>query len=442
MAKYDVFISYSRRDTETVRKICSLFDANGISYFIDVQGIGGALEFPDVLAQAILDSRIILFVASRNSYDSKFTKSEITFAFNKKPKESILPYIIDGSALPPGLELVFSNVNISDIHNTAIGEPLLKDMLKLLGREKSQTSTASDQATLDQYGLSIFSFDEALTSGIVLYRGRVYDVNLKTTGRGRITVRSTQRITYQAFIEQYGSTLCMRKNIVTFFTLRNFMDYLKLSRAQKLPIARCQTEMSVAALALCSNRDIIQVIEYDGYRCAVDSGADIYEVLEISKREGHHDYEGTALKISPESVAPNVIDGAYALAKSLLDKESSLVMLDVLPYNTYLVANTAVSGDKVCRDQPWVLTAACTTYPFKKSEVFNLAGDGGPLARFRISEGNGIKDGFQIPLDLKRILGFAPMGKVAFEFSVALDFKMSLTITPASSGQSHTVRIN
>ena len=39
--KYDVFISYSRKDTPITDQICAAFDRAGISYFIDRQGIGG-----------------------------------------------------------------------------------------------------------------------------------------------------------------------------------------------------------------------------------------------------------------------------------------------------------------------------------------------------------------------------------------------------------------
>ena len=52
---YDVFISYSRKDTAIADKICKTFDSVGITYFIDRQGIGGGFEFPEVLANAILD---------------------------------------------------------------------------------------------------------------------------------------------------------------------------------------------------------------------------------------------------------------------------------------------------------------------------------------------------------------------------------------------------
>ncbi|MBQ5931604.1 MAG: ribosomal protein L7/L12 [Tidjanibacter sp.] len=136
--KYDVFISYSRKDTPIADQICAAFDRAGISYFIDRQGIGGGFEFPVVLAEAILESQVILFLASVNSYESKFTNAELTFAFNEKPKNSILPYIIDGSTMPPALRFVFASINWRTIENQPIEPVLVNDILGLLGKPKTE----------------------------------------------------------------------------------------------------------------------------------------------------------------------------------------------------------------------------------------------------------------------------------------------------------------
>lgn len=118
--KYDVFISYSRKDTKIANRICEAFDRAKITYFIDRQGIMGGMEFPAVLAQAIRESKVFLFLASKNSYDSKFTQSEIIYAFNKKEKQDIIPYIIDGSELPEELAFTFSAINWREIHQHPI----------------------------------------------------------------------------------------------------------------------------------------------------------------------------------------------------------------------------------------------------------------------------------------------------------------------------------
>lgn len=65
--KYDVFISYSRKDTAVADRVCRAFDRAGISYFIDRQGIGGGFEFPRVLAENIVGARLFLLLASENA---------------------------------------------------------------------------------------------------------------------------------------------------------------------------------------------------------------------------------------------------------------------------------------------------------------------------------------------------------------------------------------
>ena len=140
--KYDVFISYSRKDTAIADKVCAAFDKVGISYFIDRQGIGGGFEFPRVLAENIIGSQLFLLLASENAYASKFTTNEIVFAFNKKPKQSILPYIIDGSSLPLELEFTFAGINWRNIADHPIDSVLVTDILALLGKPAKITQSA------------------------------------------------------------------------------------------------------------------------------------------------------------------------------------------------------------------------------------------------------------------------------------------------------------
>ena len=119
-------------------RICEAFDKAGISYFIDRQGIGGGFEFPEVLANAIIECKVVLYLASHNSYASKFTNAELTFAFNEKSKNSVLPYIIDGSSMPPALRFVFAGVNWRNIKDHPIETTLVADILRMLGREAKQ----------------------------------------------------------------------------------------------------------------------------------------------------------------------------------------------------------------------------------------------------------------------------------------------------------------
>ena len=78
--KYDVFISYSRKDTKIVDKICEAFDANGITYFIDRSDIVGGEEFVSVIRSAIEKSNFVLSLCSENSEKSRWVANELMYA--------------------------------------------------------------------------------------------------------------------------------------------------------------------------------------------------------------------------------------------------------------------------------------------------------------------------------------------------------------------------
>ena len=108
---YDVFISYSRKDSEVANQIYNALSGAGIKCFIDLEGISGGADFPNVLADAIMGAKVLLFVASKNSYVSEFTRKELTFAVNNKGSHFLFPLMIDDTRLPRDLEFLLSNIN-------------------------------------------------------------------------------------------------------------------------------------------------------------------------------------------------------------------------------------------------------------------------------------------------------------------------------------------
>lgn len=108
---YDVFISYSRKDTKVADAICAALTEAGISFFIDKEGIIAGADFPEVLANTIDSATVFLLVASDNAYKSKFTKAEILYAFNHKRSGCIIPYLIDDTPMPADLEFLLGNMN-------------------------------------------------------------------------------------------------------------------------------------------------------------------------------------------------------------------------------------------------------------------------------------------------------------------------------------------
>lgn len=103
--KYDIFISYSREDYiddnktiipgNIVSKITDFLQANGFSYWFDVNGVYSGDSFTEIISEAIQDSEIFLFISTRASNSSKWTKHELAVA--KHLGKKTIPFRVDDS---------------------------------------------------------------------------------------------------------------------------------------------------------------------------------------------------------------------------------------------------------------------------------------------------------------------------------------------------------
>ncbi|MBN1454407.1 MAG: TIR domain-containing protein [Anaerolineales bacterium] len=84
--KRSVFISYSRKDTEFVRKLNDSLDSSEIEAWVDWEGIPPSSEWMDEIARAIEGADAFLFVISSNSLASKVCGDELELGikYNKK----------------------------------------------------------------------------------------------------------------------------------------------------------------------------------------------------------------------------------------------------------------------------------------------------------------------------------------------------------------------
>ena len=117
--KYDVFISYSRKDyaddnkniipDNAISSIRERLESEGITYWFDQEGIVSSDEFASVLAENIKASRMILFVSSENSNASPWTSREIATA--SKSQKRIIPIKIDNSDYGISFELYLNTLD-------------------------------------------------------------------------------------------------------------------------------------------------------------------------------------------------------------------------------------------------------------------------------------------------------------------------------------------
>jgi hypothetical protein len=131
--KVDVFISYSRKNTECADAICAAFDKAGITYFIDRQGIKIEQDYIEKIANEIDNSKMVLFLASADSYRSKYINIELQYAFNNGVP--ILPYQIDDTKITKKWQMLLSNANWYNIHEHPFHSTLITTIAEHVGNE-------------------------------------------------------------------------------------------------------------------------------------------------------------------------------------------------------------------------------------------------------------------------------------------------------------------
>jgi TIR domain len=76
----DIFISYSRRDSEFVGRLADALQARGKDVWVDIDDIRDAEEFPEALRAAVAESDGFVFVITPDSVESSFCDQEVAHA--------------------------------------------------------------------------------------------------------------------------------------------------------------------------------------------------------------------------------------------------------------------------------------------------------------------------------------------------------------------------
>lgn len=204
MANQDIFISYSRQDIEVVDKICKHLEANGITYFRDIFDIAISNIFPQTLADGILSSKLVLFIASQHSFASNYTSKEVTFAYQNHI--TILPLAVDDTPMPTRYSFMFSDVQCLSLTNTPI-QRLMEDIKKVLAEHNDTNQPAQHiqeaqpKMSVAKKGVSLKGIVAIILATIIIVAalgvGAYYFLADKTT---------TTEITYNSADEYYHIT--------------------------------------------------------------------------------------------------------------------------------------------------------------------------------------------------------------------------------------------
>lgn len=141
--KYDLFISYSRKDFNEVSSILETIKTAipNLSYWFDIDGIESGDEFEDKIISAIDNSSSVLFALSENSIQSQWTKDEVMYAKNTDKK--VIPVLLKGAQMKGWFLFKFGRIDCIDSTNTLQMEKLLQNLSDWTGKDRVDFSAES-----------------------------------------------------------------------------------------------------------------------------------------------------------------------------------------------------------------------------------------------------------------------------------------------------------
>lgn len=166
--EYDVFVSYSRKDSEQVLAIAKKLTEEGYNVWIDQDGIESGDAFKSVIVKAIKKSKIFLFFSSKTANESLWTVKEVNMAVHLK--RFIMPVKLDDTEYNDSLLFDLVGLDyISYYENPAKGlRELVKAVKKRLGGLEVDVKKIKEEIkALEKDGLQLYAdqrrvFDEII----------------------------------------------------------------------------------------------------------------------------------------------------------------------------------------------------------------------------------------------------------------------------------------
>ena len=133
--KHHVFISYSRKDEETVATIKAILDEYGIPYWIDKEGIFSGENYKEVIVDAIEIAKAIIFVSSANSNASINVIRELGYAVQQR--KTIIPVLLDDAPYAKSIRLDIADIDQIEYRDTELAKKkLVASLAHSLGTAK------------------------------------------------------------------------------------------------------------------------------------------------------------------------------------------------------------------------------------------------------------------------------------------------------------------
>ena len=149
---HDVFISYSSKNPEVALAICHTLEDHGIKCWMAPRNIPPGVDYGDLIDEAIIASKVFLFIYSFESVNSVWCKGELNIAFSEE--KTIIPYRIDTTPMKGAVRVMLNQRHWLDAYPDyrsqfatlveAVNRSLGKTMVSTLTPLKEKTYKVGD----------------------------------------------------------------------------------------------------------------------------------------------------------------------------------------------------------------------------------------------------------------------------------------------------------
>ena len=264
---YDIFISYSNKDSQIVHKYAKFLEDYGYKVWYDVKGLYGGAKFAGEIADAIEASKLFVFFSSENSNKSPWTKGEIFLA--QKYNKQILPVRLDDSDYEKSVMIVLlplqyivckngvydeSLEELRSAISKFIGEPVKKN-LSSKNNEKTERRWVKQSLWFSGFLSLFFAFFMMVVSGEYMI-----NVSLSLFSMTITAFLCFLACLYIVLLDKNWNERSMTMNIVYLLGMTFFLSY------------------SIMAFGLCYVSFDVFSLNYPSIICAVIS---IYGLIKL-----------------------------------------------------------------------------------------------------------------------------------------------------------------
>ena len=147
--KYDIFISYCRKDIEAVKALKQEIEAATLAAcWMDLDGIeSGNPKFTKIIIRAINACPIFLFILTEASQQSENALKELDFAYKKHREEGkkVVIVYIEPCQMNDEFSFDYGKADTIDWQNPLQREKLIRDLKKWTGYEEKVTSKKEEE---------------------------------------------------------------------------------------------------------------------------------------------------------------------------------------------------------------------------------------------------------------------------------------------------------